>query len=85
MEHEGTVNSVALTESNRHVVTASDDKSLIIWSLETGLVEHRLQGHTDCVTVVKVTADGCTAISGGSLLYSVTSIAQFSKSEMWPQ
>ena len=64
VEHEGPVNSVAIANSNKHVVTASQDKTLIIWSLETGLVDHRLEGHTNEVTVVKITSDSCTILSG---------------------
>ena len=64
MEHEDTVSCVAITEDNKYIVSGSHDKNLLIWCLETGVVEHRLQGHSHHVTVVKVTLDGTVAVSG---------------------
>ena len=64
VEHEAAVSCVAVTESNRHVISGGQDKRLMVWGLSTGAVEQVLVGHTDVVTCVKVTSDGSTAISG---------------------
>jgi WD40 repeat protein len=46
------------------VVSGSNDKTVRVWDLETGLGERRLEGHTDEVTAVVVTPDGRRAVSG---------------------
>jgi WD40 repeat protein len=53
-----------VADGNQFIVSGSHDKRLLIWSLETGEVEHQLIGHTDYVTAVKITKDGTIAISG---------------------
>ncbi len=71
VEHEGAVNCASITEANRHVLSGSDDHRLLVWNLNTGLVEQRLTGHTGPVTSVQTTNDGGIAISGRSFIKSV--------------
>ena len=54
----------AITNDNQYVISGCTDKQLMIWSLSTGLVEHKLAGHTEVVTTVRCTKDGNTAVSG---------------------
>ena len=64
VEHEEVISCVAVTGSNRHVVSGSHDCKLLVWGLWTGAVEHQLTGHTGQVTCVKLTNDGSIAVSG---------------------
>ncbi len=64
VEHEGAIRCTTVTEGNKFVISGSADTRLLVWSMTTGLVEHRFEGHTDEVMSVKTTADGSVAISG---------------------
>ena len=64
VEHEGIIRCATITEDNRHVISGSADKKLLVWNLSTGAVEHQFVGHTDEVTTVKATSDASVAISG---------------------
>jgi WD40 repeat protein len=61
--HTGWVNSIALTEDGTQAVSASSDKTLIVWNLQNGQAVRRLEGHTDEVNSVALTADGRYAVS----------------------
>ena len=54
---------MALTADGKRAVSASYDRTLKVWDLESGRELHTLKGHTDQVTSVAVTADGKRAIS----------------------
>ena len=64
MEHDGIISCVAVTDNNMHIVSGSYDKTLLIWGLCTGAVEHKLIGHTSHVTAVRLSSDGKLALSG---------------------
>ena len=61
--HSDAVLGVAVTLDGKRVVSASEDKTLKVWDLETGRALRTLKGHTDEVTGVAVTPDGKRAIS----------------------
>jgi WD40 repeat protein len=61
--HEDTVGGVALTPDGRRAVSASNDKTLRVWDLETGKTLRTLKGHKDQVKGVAVIGDGLRAIS----------------------
>lgn len=63
MGHSGRVHGVALTPDGTRAVSASDDHTLKVWDLETGLVLRTLEGHSHSVGGVAVTPDGKRAIS----------------------
>jgi WD40 repeat protein len=61
--HSGGVNAVAIVPDGCLVVSASNDKTLRVWELETGQLVHILQGHSDKVIAVAITPDGRRAVS----------------------
>ena len=56
--HTDHVQSVCVTRDNKHVVTASDDKTARIWQLSDNSLVRILEGHTSTVMAVCVTPDG---------------------------
>ena len=64
VEHSDKVSCVSVSDGNRHVVSGSHDRRLLVWGLSTGAVEHQLVGHTDIVNTIKVTQDASIAVSG---------------------
>ena len=54
---------VAVTPDGRRAVSASDDKTLKVWDLESGRELRTLDGHSADVTGVAVTPDGRRAVS----------------------
>ncbi|KJU84075.1 Serine/threonine protein kinase domain protein [Candidatus Magnetobacterium bavaricum] len=66
-EHNGVVNSVAITPDGTRALSAgSDDKTLRLWDINEGKCLTTLYGHNDWVTCVCVTSDGKFAISGSN-------------------
>jgi hypothetical protein len=60
----GVINAVAFLPDGARVVSASDDKTLRIWSAATGQELQRFEGHTDEVSAMAVSADGSRILSG---------------------
>jgi hypothetical protein len=56
--HTAAVNAVALTGNGKWAVSASEDKTLKVWDLESGRALRTLEGHAASVSGVAVTADG---------------------------
>ena len=52
-----------MTSDGSQAVSASDDKTLMVWDLRTGTILHTLGGHEGPVNDVVVTADGSQAVS----------------------
>jgi WD40 repeat protein len=61
--HTSTVWAVAVTSDGRRAVSASDDRTLRVWDLETGQTLCTLECHTFAVRAVAVTPDGRRAVS----------------------
>jgi WD40 repeat protein len=61
--HTSTVRAVAVTPDGCRAVSASDDRTLRLWDLESGQTIRKLKGHTSTVRAVAVTPDGCRAVS----------------------
>lgn len=57
---------VAVTPDGQRAISASDDKTLKVWSLSSGKVLQTLEGHTDWVKDVAVMLDGQHTISVSS-------------------
>jgi WD40 repeat protein len=62
--HMGWVTSVAVTPDGQRVVSASHDRTLRVWDLETGHQLRKLEGHAGWVHAVAVTPDSHHGISG---------------------
>jgi WD40 repeat protein/energy-coupling factor transporter ATP-binding protein EcfA2 len=60
------VSAVAVTPDGKHAISASRDKTLVVWDIESGEEIQTLKGHTEWVQAVAVTPDGKHAISGSS-------------------
>jgi WD40 repeat protein len=61
--HTDWIRGVAVTPDGRRAVSASRDKTLKVWDLETGTVEHTVACHASWVWAVAVMRDGRRAIS----------------------
>jgi WD40 repeat protein len=62
--HTNIVTSVSITPDGRRAVSASEDKTLRVWDLQSGQCIQTLEGHTDSVTSVSITPNGRRAVSG---------------------
>jgi WD40 repeat protein len=63
LEHERPVVACAVTPDGRHLLSASADKTLRLWSIERGECVKVLRGHKDEVTACALMTGGKTAIS----------------------
>lgn len=61
--HNAEIYAVAITPDGKLAISASGDKTCILWSLKTGMQIHTLRGHTGMVKGVAITPDGRYAIS----------------------
>ena len=61
--HSDGIKGVAVSADGRRAVSASGDKTLKVWDLETGCPLHTLEGHSNDVCGVAVSADGRRAVS----------------------
>ena len=62
--HAASVSGVALMADGQRAVSASEDRTLKVWDLESGRALRTLEGHAAFVACVAVTADGQRAVSG---------------------
>ncbi|KAG2125183.1 WD40-repeat-containing domain protein [Suillus bovinus] len=63
-DHEKSVRAVAVFPNKRRMVTGSDDKTLRLWDLETGVVLKKMEGHSGGVKALAVSRDGQIIASG---------------------
>jgi WD40 repeat protein len=61
--HEGGVNAVALTPDGHRVISASADRTLKLWDLQTGQLLRTFAGHEGPVNAVAPTPDGRFLVS----------------------
>jgi len=61
--HSRSVSGVAVTADGKRAVSASRDKTLKVWDVDSGVALRTLEGHSDRVNDVAVTADGKWAVS----------------------
>jgi WD40 repeat protein len=64
--HSDRVNGVAMTSDARSAVSASNDRTLKVWDLETGRELFTLRGHASHVWAVATTSDGRRAVSASN-------------------
>ena len=61
--HTAAVRGVAVSADGLRAVSASDDKTLVVWNLETRRVTRTMEGHSAAIWGVALSADGRRAIS----------------------
>nr|MDZ8234387.1 hypothetical protein [Nostoc sp. ChiQUE02] len=61
--HNSWVTAIAVTPDGKRVISASDDKTLKLWNLETGEDERTFNGHSSSVKAIALTPDGKRVIS----------------------
>src|SRR5271165_4391830 len=64
--HTDLIRAVAIAHVAPQAISASDDRTLRVWDLESGQTVHALHGHTGRVTAVAMTPDARRAISGST-------------------
>jgi WD40 repeat protein len=62
--HTREVQNVAITRDGRYALSASADKTVRLWDLQTGHQLHCFTGHTDNVIGVAISPDGKFGLSG---------------------
>jgi GTPase SAR1 family protein len=62
--HTDAVTSLALSRDEKHLVSASYDKTLRLWDVTSGQCLAVLKGHTSDVNCVQISPDGRHALSG---------------------
>ena len=58
------LNQVAALADGRHILSAGNDKTLLLWDVATGDAIQRFSGHSISVSSVELTPDGRLALSG---------------------
>jgi WD40 repeat protein len=61
--HSNYVSGVAVTADGKRAVSASQDRTLKVWDLDSGRALRTLEGHSNYVSGVAVTPDGKRAVS----------------------
>lgn len=63
--HTDAIKSIIVFPDGKCIASASEDKTICIWDIETGDLRHTIRGHTDKVNTIVVTPDGKRIISAG--------------------
>ena len=66
IQYQDAVTDVVFSPDGHLAASASADKTIYIWKVETGEVLHQLRGHTDGVNTVTFSPDGRTLISASA-------------------
>ncbi len=66
--HSSVVQSMALSADNRRLATASSDRTIHVWDVESGKSLAVLEGHRSAVQAVAYMPDGETIVSAGAVV-----------------
>jgi len=72
--HNDTVRSVSFSPNSQHLASSSDDKTILIWDIETGSTINVLTEHSDCVNSIAFSPNGRHLVSGPMTRLSVFGI-----------
>lgn len=56
--HSGKINDIVFSRDSQMVLTASDDRTAIVWDVQTGQIKARLEGHPGAVSNLYLSRDG---------------------------
>ena len=62
--HTSWIEAISITPDGRRAVSGSNDKTCILWDLQTGDQLQTLKGHTSFINAISITPDGKKVISG---------------------
>lgn len=62
---QGSVYDLAISSDGQYLVSAGEDRRILIWDLSAGSMIKELRGHTDTVYSLAFSADGTLLVSGG--------------------
>ena len=62
--HFVAITAVSWSSNGGVVATASKDGTIILWNVNSGLMVHKLEGHTDEISSVTISTDGKYCLSG---------------------
>lgn len=62
--HLGAVNAVTFSPDGKYILTGSDDRTAVLWEVETGREVRRFSGHLDWVSSVAFCPDGTCVLTG---------------------
>lgn len=62
--HDSAVNAIAFSPNGRFIASGSDDRTAIIWQIDSGKSKHVLKGHDQTVRAVRFSPDGNLLASG---------------------
>lgn len=61
--HRDRITCVAWSSDGRHIISGSDDRTLLVWDAQQGTLESQLKGHSGRVKSIAISADGETLLS----------------------
>ncbi|HEY9633193.1 MAG TPA: WD40 repeat domain-containing serine/threonine-protein kinase [Coleofasciculaceae cyanobacterium] len=62
--HSDIVRSIAISPDGQTIVSGSNDQTIKIWQLSSGILRRTLSGHTSWISTVAISPDGQTVVSG---------------------
>lgn len=82
MLHQGTIRDLAFSPGGRYLLSGSEDRTAILWDVETGKMVRQLAGHKEVVTSVALASnrldsnnkdelESLVAISGSKDMYAI--------------
>ncbi|ORX71360.1 WD40 repeat-like protein [Linderina pennispora] len=63
--HTGKISYLSWSPDSEYLVSASDDKKLLLWDVHSGKLRHTFTGHTETITACRWLSDGERFLSAG--------------------